>query len=238
VAGAALVALTGAQTAPASQAATCPARPTVLPIAKATQGLPYQGTVGEVNCLPANETLSTVTIDWGDGTSSPATATHFELDPISGAKTALIDGQHTYQTLSCPSGLPSPGVVCPNMFRPVVTAVTASDGATITTTGYGITVYAPPLPRVTSLAVRGSTVSFRVSAAARLTVRVTRAVRSHSSNKVRWTKVASKTLRSTGAQRLSTTLRSLPSGRLRVSVTPQALTGPSGPAVTRTVTRR
>ncbi len=107
-------------------------------------GVPIDAVVGKITCLPMNESLSNIVIDWGDGSTSAGTATS-ETEAGGASKTALIRGTHVYTRPTCPTAAP-----CPGSCAVAVSATTDSDRATRAGGGYEIQVSDPgavaPLP--------------------------------------------------------------------------------------------
>jgi len=131
------VVVAGTASAGASQAVGCPPQTAELKLLRVPVGQPLDTVVAMVGCLPVDETLSSVVIDWGDGTTSAGTAT-FQAEPGGVGKTALIRGVHAYATATCGAGDP-----CPPGYLPKASVVTASDGATLAGGGYGVAVDRP-----------------------------------------------------------------------------------------------
>lgn len=121
----------------ASSASGCPPQTPQMLLAHARLAEPFSGVVAVIPCLPIDETLSSVTIDWGDEATSSGTV-DFRVEPGGASKSALVHGEHTYLTPTCAAGVP-----CGDGFQPRATAVTASDGEARHGGGYEIVVSAP-----------------------------------------------------------------------------------------------
>jgi hypothetical protein len=102
------------------------------------------------NCLPVSDTISSATIDWGDGTSSPGSVT-YDVNSDGQDKQAWIDGTHTYLRARCPRPAP-----CPGAYRITATAIDDQTGARYTITNLAPVAPAPSIASgVTIHAVRG-----------------------------------------------------------------------------------
>lgn len=127
----------GAVPAGASQATDCPPQTPILTNLSTPVGEPVDAVVAKVGCLPLDETLSEVVIDWGDGQTTAGTAA-FEVEAGGTSKTALIRGRHVYARATCQAG-----TVCPDGYLPKATVVTDSDGARRVGGGFMIQVFVP-----------------------------------------------------------------------------------------------
>lgn len=127
----------GAAPAGASQATECPPAPPILEGLSVQVGEQVDAVVARIWCLPLDETLSSIVIDWGDGQTTAGTAT-FEVAADGTSKTPLIRGRHVYTRATCQAG-----TVCPDGYLPKATAVTDSDGARRAGGGFMIQAFAP-----------------------------------------------------------------------------------------------
>lgn len=97
-------------------------------------GVRYMAVEGELtpsrlgeNCLPAGDTLSSATLDWGDGTSGPATVTYHPLPADAGYRQAWIEAPHRYARATCVDPRS-----CTAAYRVTATAIEERSGAPIT----------------------------------------------------------------------------------------------------------
>jgi hypothetical protein len=102
------------------------------------------------NCLPVSDTISSATIDWGDGATSPGSVT-YHVNSGGQDKQAWIDGTHTYLRARCPRPAP-----CPSAYTITATAIDDQTGARYTLTNLAPVTPGPSIAsNVTIHAVRG-----------------------------------------------------------------------------------
>jgi hypothetical protein len=140
-----------AASANADRAQQCLPVTAEMRILPAVEGQPVAFELRGPSCLPAGEALTNVQIIWGDGTTSPATAT-YDVDAATGSAVAQLHATHTYATASCSAAA---GGSCydGDSYRTSYTATTPNDGEIQTGPSWAVGVRAAPL-RVTLVALR------------------------------------------------------------------------------------
>jgi hypothetical protein len=100
-----------------------------IPAITASVNVPVDAPIGTFACLPLEESLEALTIDWGAGTVTPGRV-EYATHPGSEYRSAAAYGSHAYATANCRQGL--------DYDFPYITAITAvrsSDGAAVSGQG-------------------------------------------------------------------------------------------------------